>query len=148
MALQFEIATPANCSQILDMQEKFYALDNYPFQIERAGLVLQHFLESPDLGKIYLIYSQDELLGYLALTFCYSFEFGGKIALIDEFFITEKYRHLGFGSETLTYVIEVAKDLGLKILHLEAERHNHAGKALYHKFGFRDHDRHLMTKYL
>jgi len=146
MALQIEIATLANCSQILAMQEKFYTLDNYPFHPDRAGLVMQHFLKSPELGRIYLILFQGELIGYLALTFCYSFEFGGKIAFLDEFFITEKYRHQGLGSETLTYILEAAKKLDLKILHLEAERHNHAGKALYHKFGFRDHDRHLLTK--
>jgi len=148
MSLQFEIATPAHSIPILKMQENFYAIDQYPFNPAKANLVLQQFLGSPDLGKIWLLRQNENIIGYLVLTFCYSFEFGGRIAFLDELFIKEIFRHQGFGNQALTFVLTKAKDLGLKILHLEAERHNLAGKALYHKFGFKDHDRHLLTKIL
>jgi len=146
MSLQFEIATPAHTLPILAMQEKFYAIDQYPFDVSKAEPVLQHFLSSPELGKIWLLRLQEITIGYLALTFCYSFEFGGRIAFLDELFIEEDFRQQGFGSQALTYIITEAKNLNLRVLHLEAERHNKAGKALYHKFGFKDHDRHLLTK--
>jgi len=148
MSLEFELASPAHTGQILEMQEKFYAIDHYPFDAAKANLIMQHFLTSPDLGKIWLLRLKDELIGYLALTFCYSFEFGGRIGFLDEFFIEKIFRQQGFGSQTLSYVLIEAKKLELKVLHLETERHNLAGKALYHKFGFKDHDRHLLTKFL
>ena len=148
MLLQFEIAGPEHSLKIAEMQQEFYAIDQYPFNPKKANLVLQQFLKSPDLGKIWLLKFKTETIGYLALTFCYSFEFGGRIAFLDEFFIQEAFRHQGYGSQALNYVIAEAKKLNLRVLHLEAERHNVAGKALYHKFGFKDHDRHLLTKYL
>jgi len=148
MLLQLELSTSAHTGQVLEMQEKFYAIDHYPFNANKAKLVLQHFLASPDLGRIWLLRLEEQFIGYLALTFCYSFEFGGRIAFLDEFFIQEAFRHQGLGSQALTYVLAEATNLELKVLHLEAERHNIAGKALYHKFGFKDHDRHLLTKFL
>ncbi len=148
MPLQFNIALPEHTLLILEMQEQFYAIDQYAFNQLQAKQVLQHFFEAPQLGKIWLLTLGEKVIGYLALTFCYSFEFKGHIAFLDEFFIQEEYRHQGYGSEALRYILAEATKLQLKVLHLEAERHNLAGKALYHKFGFKDHDRHLLTKFL
>jgi diamine N-acetyltransferase len=150
MDLQFEIATPTHLPYLLAMQQDFYALDNYTFSAEKAEPVLLHFLANPALGIIWVIKIENpaNIIGYVALNFCYSFEFGGRIAFLDELFLKTEFRHQGLGSQVLTYVLEQAQRLGLRVLHLEAERHNIAGKALYHKFGFRDHDRHLMTKVL
>ncbi|MGV3585900.1 MAG: GNAT family N-acetyltransferase [Adhaeribacter sp.] len=148
MELHYEIASPAHVPALLDLQEAFYAIDNYPFNRPKAEGVMRHFLQMPELGIIWIIRPapEAEAIGYLALTFCYSFEFGGKIAFLDEFYLKENFRGQGLGTQILSYALAQAKELGLQVLHLEAERHNQAGKALYHKFGFRDHDRHLMTK--
>ena len=150
MNLHYEIANPTHLPHLLAMQKDFYAIDNYPFSAEKAEPVLRHFLATPALGTIWMIKTEESptIMGYVALTFCYSFEFGGRIAFLDELFLKTEYRHQGLGSQVLAYVLEQAQQLGLRVLHLEAERHNQAGKALYHKFGFRDHDRHLMTKIL
>ena len=148
MDIEYEIATPAHLAQLLDLQQAFYAIDGYPFIRQKAAPVLLHFLQTPELGIIWVIKlpPENEIIGYLALTYCYSFEFGGKMAFLDEFFIKEGCRRQGLGSQILKYVLEQARKLHLRVLHLEAERHNQAGKALYYKFGFHDHDRHLMTK--
>ena len=150
MNLHYEIATPAHLPALLLMQEAFYAIDHYPFNRSKAEKVMQHFLETPTLGMIWVVQRKpvDEPIGYLALTYGYSFEFGGRIAFIDEFFLQAAFRHQGWGTQILDFVLDQAKRLNLQVLHLEAERHNQSGKALYHKFGFRDHDRHLMTKVL
>ena len=150
MDLEYQIATPAHLSQLLDLQQAFYAIDDYPFTRQKAAPVLLHFLQTPSLGIIWIIKKapEDEIIGYLALTYCYSFEFGGNMAFLDEFFLKSAFRRRGLGSQVLKYVLEQAVKLNLLVLHLEAERHNQAGKALYHKFGFHDHDRHLMTKVL
>ncbi len=148
MDLHFEIASLVHLPALLDLQEAFYAIDKYPFNRPKAEGVMRHFLQNPALGIIWVVKPtvEGEIIGYLALTFCYSFEFSGKIAFLDEFFLKENFRGQGLGSKVLDYALGRAKELGLQVIHLEAERHNQAGKALYHKFGFRDHDRHLMTK--
>ncbi|MDB5262698.1 MAG: family acetyltransferase [Adhaeribacter sp.] len=150
MSVIFESATVAQVPQLLKLQQEFYAIDHYPFHSDKAALVWHHFLQKPELGRVWLINpaAEAEAIGYVALTFCYSFEFGGNISFLDELFIQPAWQKQGFGTQTLNFVMEQAGQLNLKVLHLEAERHNLAGKALYHKFGFRDHDRHLLTKKL
>ena len=148
MDLHYEIATLAHLPALLTLQESFYAIDNYPFYRPKAEGVMRHFLQTPSLGIIWVIKQKldDEPIGYVALTYCYSFEFGGQIAFLDELYLKEYYRGKGLGTQILGYALERAQELDLQVLHLEAERQNQAGKALYRKFGFRDHDRHLMTK--
>ncbi|GEO05770.1 hypothetical protein AAE02nite_34340 [Adhaeribacter aerolatus] len=148
MHLHYEIASLGHLPQLLDMQEAFYAIDNYPFDRPKAEGVMRHFLQTPALGIIWVVKPAPaaEIFGYLAFTFCYSFEFGGKIAFLDEFYLKADFRGRGLGRQILSYALQQAAELGLQVIHLEAERHNQAGKSLYHKFGFRDHDRHLMTK--
>jgi ribosomal protein S18 acetylase RimI-like enzyme len=148
MDLHYERASLVHLPQLLDLQEAFYAIDKYPFNRPKADGVMRQFLQTPALGIIWVVKpaAETEIIGYLALTYCYSFEFGGQIAFLDEFFLKAEFRRQGLGTQILSFALAQAKELNLQVLHLEAERHNQAGKALYHKFGFRDHDRHLMTK--
>lgn len=150
MDVHIELAAEPHIPVLLDLQADFYAIDNYPFNRILAEQVLRHFLHTPNLGQMWVFKptAGAGIIGYLALTFGYSFEFGGKIAFIDEFYLAPPYRGSGWGKQILQYVLQQAEKLELRVLHLEAERHNQAGKALYHRFGFRDHDRHLLTKKL
>lgn len=43
---------------------------------------------------------------------------------------------------------DVCRSLGIKALHLEVDRVNTRAKQLYHRFGFQDHERYLLTKWL
>ncbi len=148
MDIVLEPADPIHLSVIITLQEAFYRIDHYPFDLSKARAVMAFFLDSPELGKLYVLKFEESIVGYLALTYCYSFEFGGRIAFLDEFYLEPAYRGRGLGSQALKQALEKARLQGINVIHLEAERHNEAGKALYHKFGFYNHDRHLLTKKL
>jgi hypothetical protein len=65
---------------ITQMMQDFYAIDNYPMDVEVAKTLFQEFIPNEHLGKSWLIYSKNEIVGYMILTFVFSFEYGGKIA--------------------------------------------------------------------
>ena len=134
----------ADIEIITQMMQDFYAIDNYPMDIEVAKTLFQEFITHEHLGKSWLIYSENEIVGYIILTFIFSFEYGGKIAFVDELFIKETARGKGFGKEAIQFIQQEVPKLSLKLLYLEVEPHNENAQKLYLAHDFELHNRKLM----
>ena len=134
----------SDISIITQMMQDFYAIDNYPMDVEVAKNLFHEFITHEHLGKSWLIYSENEIVGYIILTFIFSFEYGGKIAFVDELFIKETARGKGFGKEAIQFIQREVPKLSLKLLYLEVEPHNENAQKLYLAHGFELHNRKLM----
>jgi len=126
------------------MMQDFYAIDNYPMDVEVTKTLFQEFISNEHLGKSWLIYSENEIVGYIILTFIFSFEYGGKIAFVDELFIKETARGKGIGKEAIQFIQREVPKLSLKLLYLEVEPHNENAQKLYLAHDFEFHNRKLM----
>jgi ribosomal protein S18 acetylase RimI-like enzyme len=131
-------------STITQMMQDFYAIDNYPMDVEESKKLFQEFITNENLGKSWLIFSENEIVGYIILTFIFSFEYGGKIAFIDELFIKETARGKGIGKEAIQFIQREVPKLSLKLLYLEVEPHNENAQKLYLAHDFELHNRKLM----
>lgn len=129
---------------VIAMMEEFYAIDNYPIDADVSRGLMHEFLENDALGKGWIILKENEPVGYVIMTFVFSFEYKGRIAFLDELFISEKTRGLGFGKQALDFVTKQAKALSVKIIYLEIEGHNTVAQKLYLSKGYKLHNRGLM----
>lgn len=129
---------------VIAMMEEFYAIDNYPIDADVSRGLMHEFLENDALGRGWIILKENEPVGYAIMTFVFSFEYKGRIAFLDELFISEKARGLGFGKRALDFVTEQAKMLSVKIIYLEIEGHNTVAQKLYLSKGYEIHNRGLM----
>jgi ribosomal protein S18 acetylase RimI-like enzyme len=134
----------SDISIITQMMQDFYAIDNYPMDVEVAKTLFQEFISNEHLGKSWLMYSENEIVGYIILTFIFSFEYGGKIAFVDELFIKETARGKGIGKEAIQFIQREVPKLSLKLLYLEVEPHNENAQKLYLAHDFVIHNRKLM----
>ena len=134
----------ADIEVITQMMQDFYAIDNYPIDVEVAKNLFQEFISNEHLGKSWLIYTENEIVGYIILTFIFSFEYGGKIAFVDELFIKETARGKGIGKEAIQFIQREVPKLSLKLLYLEVEPHNENAQKLYLAHDFELHNRKLM----
>ena len=134
----------SDISIITQMMQDFYAIDNYPIDVEVAKNLFQEFISNEHLGKSWLIYSENEIVGYIILTFIFSFEYGEKIAFVDELFIKETARGKGIGKEAIQFIQREVPKLSLKLLYLEVEPHNENAQKLYLAHDFELHNRKLM----
>jgi ribosomal protein S18 acetylase RimI-like enzyme len=100
------------------------------------------------IGRVFLITMGGEITGYAVLTFGYSLEFRGRDAFVDELYLRDEYRGRGIGKRALEFLAGVCADNGVCAMRLEVERSNTRAQSVYRKFGFEDHDRYLMTKWL
>lgn len=134
----------ADIEIITQMMQDFYAIDNYPMDFEVTKTLFQEFISNEHHGKSWIIYSKNEIVGYIILTFIFSFEYGGKIAFVDELFIKETARGKGFGKEAIQFIQSEVSKLSLKLLYLEVEPHNENAQKLYLAHDFELHNRKLM----
>ena len=146
MKTNFQLASEKRIPEILEMMADFNAIDNYPFDKEAGLRNLKEFLAGDHLGRLWTIHVEDSVVGYIALTFGFSFEYRGRDAFIDEFFIKEGFRNRGIGRETIEFIEVQAVELGVKAMHLEVEKHNEKGKRLYVNQGYKSNDRMLLSK--
>ena len=140
----FKLLEIVDIEIITQMMRDFYVIDNYPMDVEVAKTLFQEFISNEHLGKSWLIYSENEVVGYIILTFIFSFEYGGKIAFVDELFIKETARGKGFGKEAIQFIQQEVPKLSLKLLYLEVEPHNENAQKLYLAHDFEIHNRKLM----
>jgi GNAT superfamily N-acetyltransferase len=146
MAPQFRLAREPDVELLLDFMRQFYALERYPFDEVAARAALTTLVRDPSLGRAWLIGEGDAAIGYVVLTFGYSLEYRGRDAFVDELFLRADRRGRGVGTQAIRFVVEQCRSLGVRALHLEVERANAAGQALYRRAGFADRDRQLLTR--
>lgn len=120
----------------------------YFFDEPAVREVLRKFLTSPELGRVWVFLDGEIPVGYVVLTFGYSFEYHGRDSFIDELYIEPQYRRQGIGRRALEFVEERAHDLGVNAIHLEVDQGNAPAADLYRRAGYDDHARFLMTKWL
>jgi ribosomal protein S18 acetylase RimI-like enzyme len=109
---------------------------------------LRKFLANQELGKVWVFFEAETPVGYIVLTFGYSFEYHGRDSFIDELYIEPQYRRQGIGRRAMQFVEERARELRVNVIHLEVDPGNDPAAELYRRAGYDDHARFLMTKWL
>ena len=140
----FKSIVIADIEILVAMMRDFYAIDNYPINPEISKKLFQEFISNENLGKAWLIISQNEIVGYVILTFVFSFEYQGKIAFLDELYLSEEARGKGIGKETIRFIQSESSKMELKLIYLEVEPHNENAEKLYLASGFKNHNRKLL----
>jgi GNAT superfamily N-acetyltransferase len=139
-------ARPDDCDRILPLMAEYYAEDGYEFVAVEARAALARFLGDPSLGRLWVFVADGGVVGYVALTLGYSLEYRGRDAFVDELYLLPAHRGGGLGARALACVEDACRQLGVRALHLEAERRKPRLLAFYERAGYSSHDRHLMTK--
>src|SRR5262245_42648000 len=149
MQTSFRPAMESDVATILGFMRELYAIDgSAPFEEAGARRTLLGIVGDPALGRVWVIQDGADPIGYVILTLGYSLEYRGRDAFLDELFVAADSRGRGVGRETMRFVENVCRKLGVQALHLEVERANTAAQRLYRRFGFADHDRYLLTKWI
>jgi GNAT superfamily N-acetyltransferase len=146
MDTTFRIAAFADIALLVRFMREFYEYDHLPFDESAASPAMEKILQDHSLGRVWLIYDGEQAIGYVVLTLGYSLEYHGRDAFIDEIYLRASHRGKGIGTQIIQFLEEACRSLEVQALHLEVERANTKAQAFYHKVGFEDHDRYMLTK--
>ena len=142
--ITFQNLQKSQIDSIVSMMQDFYAIDNYPIHIEESKQLFETFIANSDLGKACLVYKGEEVIGYVILTFIFSFEYKGILAFLDELYIKKEYQGKGFGKQAVQFVQQESSQLNVKMLYLEVEQHNENAQKLYLAHDFEVHNRKIL----
>jgi ribosomal protein S18 acetylase RimI-like enzyme len=130
------------------LRERLFAHHQSLLNSNRDCATLKTLSAEPAHGHVWLIDCGPAVAGYAIVTFCFSIEFGGKFALLDEWYLDPEFRGQGIGSDVLHQIESAMRSDGMSAIRLEVERSNVNAERLYRRSGFEPHDRYLMTKWL
>lgn len=146
MTAKVHLATADDLDRLLPLVAAYHAFEQIAQDDDARRAALLPLLDGSPHGAIWLIGPRRSPVGYIALSFGWSIEFGGMDGVVDEFFIRESVRGRGMGTEVLMSLLPQLAQAGLKALHLEVGRDNESARKLYEKRGFRMRDGYsLMT---
>lgn len=142
--ITFQNLQKSQIDSIVSMMQDFYAIDNYPIHIEESKQLFETFIANSNLGKAWLVYKGEEVIGYVILTFIFSFEYKGILAFLDELYIKKEHQGKGFGKQAVQFVQQESSQLNVKMLYLEVEQHNENAQKLYLAHDFEVHNRKIL----
>lgn len=105
--------------------------------------VLRPLLGDSPHGVVWFIQKDGQNVGYIVICDSYSIEFGGKTAMIDEFFVLSEARGQGIGKRVLGLLEPHLITRDIKVLFLEVSPSNIPAQRLYQKAGFEPYDKYL-----
>jgi len=136
----------ADVERILPLMAQFYAEYEYPFRPAAAGAALETLVANEHLGRIWILEERAGAVGYVAVTFGYSLEQAGRYAVVDELYVVPDARHRGAGKRALAFVEALCAETGIRALNVETEESHPGLLEFYHRHGFVDRNRRLLTK--
>ncbi len=147
-SIQIRLAQASDIEALMPLVREFYAHERLLLNEARYLELAQMLVAKPDLGRLVVVEESGGLIGYAVIGFGFSLEFAGRDALLDEFYLREAYRGRGFGTKVVEAIEEICRAQGISAFHLEADYVTARVHEYYTRLGFRDHERHLMTKWL
>ena len=142
----FQEATRTDIETLLPLMQAYYQEDRLEVSSEHTKRALEQFFSSQDQGRIWILQCRGGQAGYLALTWSYSFEYGGRVAEVDELYVAPQFRNRGLAQAALSFAETTCRALEIKALSLEALPKNEGARRLYLRFGFHKVERNFLLK--
>lgn len=106
------------------------------FSDHQAEKMLRSFFSHPELGRGWIAYSDEQVLGYLLCSCVFSFEHGGLCAAIDELYVVRESRSQGVGQLLVQTAETTMRELGCMYIEMEVAAHNVRAQHFYSLLGF------------
>lgn len=148
LAPDFRPLPESDLPALLRLMKEFYLDQQMHFDREIASATVTQLLRHPQLGSVMLIFVGDKLAGYFVLTFCFSLEFHGRWALLDELYVLPPFQRQGIGHAVIALAQSTCRKEKIPVLRLEVGHGNPEAQALYRDTGFKAEPRYLMTMWL
>ncbi|MEP1765091.1 MAG: GNAT family N-acetyltransferase [Sulfitobacter sp.] len=149
MSAALTLAGPDHLEKLVSLVTSFHEEEGLETSDEERLAGLVPLLEGIPYGCVYLIGPARAPIGYIAICFGWSVQYGGLDATIDELYIRPGVRGRGIASEALVALPRALADAGMRAIHLEVDNTNSKALKLYTRAGFFLHERYqFMTKIL
>src|SRR6266850_1881698 len=97
-------ASLGDIPQLVLLMTDFYADSPFTLNQERAAEAFTALLSDERLGRVWFMQTDGQDAGYVVVTFCFSMEYGGLNAIVDDLFVRPAFRGAGLATAALLHV--------------------------------------------
>ena len=144
-AIRVRSAAAEDVTTLVCLMTDFYAESGYTLDRPHAAEAFAALLADEQLGRVWLVEQGPAAAGYIAITFVFAMEYGGRMAVVDDFYVRPEARGAGLGTAALAEVRRACTALGVRAMRVEVGRDNAVAQAAYRSAGFATVDHQLMT---
>ena len=130
---------------LVAMMDEFYAEAGFALDRRAAQAAFETLVADPRLGSVWLVEDEGQAVGYLVETLVFAMEYGGTMAVVDDFFVRPRWRGKGLGTSALAHVRRDCQARGVRAMRVEVGHDNQVAQAVYRGGGFSAVDHLLMT---
>ena len=146
---EFVLATLDDVPALMEMMPGVYAYEGEMPDADRWAAAAAELIQTPSLGRLWMIHWQGQPIGYVTVVLGYTLEFYGGTATIDELFVADAHRSHGIGRQAIEFVEDFARAHNLHSVTLDVDIANTRGQQFYQARGFHYYPHmHIMNKQL
>ena len=97
--------------------------------------VLEQYLENENY-EVYC-FEKDRIIGIVTVTKRLTFFYGGKVAIIEDLVIEEKFRNKGIGKKLVEFVEQQIKQEGIRGIELSSDFHRNQAHKFWERMGYK-----------
>lgn len=140
--------TAADIPALLPLMQAFCRDEKLAWDAGQRRALLEALLATPATGSVWLAAHPDRLAGYAIIGFCFSLEFGGRFALLDELYVLPPFQGQQLGTRLLQAAEACAREAGCHALRLEVSDDNPGARRLYERLGYQAAPRRILGRNL
>ncbi|MGF1788203.1 GNAT family N-acetyltransferase [Photobacterium swingsii] len=130
----------SSIDKLLNLVEELFDYEALPQKVEQIQQAIQQLITTPELGQAWFIEADEAgekmLVGHIIISYSFSLEHGGRVGLIDQFYLKPEWRQQGIGTQLLPQIEQHLSQTGVKALSLEVNIGNAGARTFYEKQGF------------
>ena len=138
------LATTDDLPKLLPLVAAFHDHQGFDTTADHQRDAIAPLVDGSPHGAVWLIGPRRAPVGYVAVSFGWSVEFGGLDAMVDELFIRSAVRKRGMGGEALDGLAKALKEGGIRALHLEARKDDESLQKFYARARFKARDSYVL----
>ena len=131
------IAQLGDISELVGLLNELFSMESEfkpNNELQKKGLL--SIIENPEKGIILVKCIDKKIIGMVSILYIISTALGGKVGILEDMIISEKYRAMGNGGELLETAIKFAKENDCLRLTLLTDLNNDLAIRFYKHFGF------------
>ncbi|WP_394211253.1 GNAT family N-acetyltransferase [Enterovibrio calviensis] len=139
--------------RLLELSKQLHDHEALSFDVAHVTSAFNFLIAHPAHGDVFLIEldksEEQEAIGFVVLCYSFSIELGGRIAVIDQIYLSHDWRRQGVGSYVLPNIESHAQARDCHAVILEVNIGNSGAREFYEQFDYMPRRQHcLMTKRL
>lgn len=131
-------ATLQDLDQLTTLFDQYLVFYKKPSNIEKHKSFLKERMENNE-AIIFLAFDdtkEEKAIGFTLIYPTFSSILLNKILILNDLYVDSTIRNSGTGEKLILKTVELAKELGVKLVRLRTAKNNVIAQGLYHKMGF------------